>query len=67
MGSDNIKQRKILPQGPLKQYGSEELIPKQKLSFWIHENKGQVINKREGGQLHNWNIVCQKLVLPSLK
>ena len=38
MVNDNIKHRKILPQGPLLQYGCEESIEEQKMSFWIHKN-----------------------------
>ena len=68
MVNDNIKQRKILPQSPPLQYGSEEsMTAEQNWSDWKHKNKGQVIHKREGGQLQNWKIVCRKLWVPSLK
>ena len=38
MVNDNIKRRKILPQGPPLQYGREESIEEQKMSFWINKN-----------------------------
>ena len=61
MVSDNIKQKKSLPHGPLSQYGRVMSIAEQKLWVWINKKKGQVINYWEGGKLQNWKIVCRKL------